>query len=97
NTRSRPNTTRDKGSRTHRSPRASRLLTMRSAKCTVCLQSFFFGRYRAVPVLLALGCLGVSGTTRAGEWKLGASIGAGVTLTDNVFLAPPGQQETDLV
>jgi len=33
----------------------------------------------------------------AAEWKLGAQVGVNGTLTNNVNLAPPGQQEADFV
>src|SRR5215813_10516515 len=33
----------------------------------------------------------------SGEWKFGTSIGANLTATDNVFLAPAGQAQSDLV
>jgi uncharacterized protein (PEP-CTERM system associated) len=69
---------------------------MRPAKCIVSLL-LLLRRRRRDTICLNLILVGLCAPCAAGEWKLGASIGAGLQLTDNVFLAPAGQQEADLV
>ena len=69
---------------------------MRAAKCSLYL-FLLFRRRRYRVWLQLLICLCAPGTILGAEWKLGASIGSQLTLTDNVFLAPSGHQESDLV
>ncbi len=69
---------------------------MRPAKCTVYLLSLLCRRRNTVWLRLLLICLCAPTAAPCGEWKLGASIGVGLTLSDNIFLAPAGQQQTDL-
>jgi uncharacterized protein (PEP-CTERM system associated) len=47
-------------------------------------------------VALALGTLG-AGTARAGDWDTDLRLGLTPTYSDNIFLAPPGAEESDLV
>ncbi len=68
---------------------------MRPAKCIVSFVLLLRRRRNAVWLHLIL--VGLCAPCAASEWKLGASISAGATLTDNVFLAPAGQQQADLV
>ena len=66
-----------------------------SAPCP-CLVSYR-RRQRILVCLLGVLFLRAPFHVHAGEWKFGASIGANLTATDNVFLAPAGQEQRDLV
>lgn len=70
---------------------------MRPAKCPVYLLLLLCRRRNTVWLQLILISLFASSAAADTPWKFGASIGAGATLTDNVFLAPSGQQQSDLV
>lgn len=60
-------------------------------------------RRRAAPLAAALALsvgfalAGGSSRSYAGEWTVEPSLSLGATLTDNVSVAPPGQEESDLV
>ena len=54
-------------------------------------------RAAALVVSVGIALAGGSSTSYAGEWTVEPSASLGATLTDNVSVAPPGQEESDLV
>jgi uncharacterized protein (PEP-CTERM system associated) len=69
---------------------------MRPVKCITQLLPACTQRYR-VWLQVMLICLCAPSAAPGAEWKFGTSISASGTLTDNVNLAPPGQQQSDFI
>src|SRR5215470_7057194 len=70
---------------------------MRPAESAPCLRLASCRPVHRIWVCLLATSLCAPFLAHGGEWRFGTSIGANLTATDNVFLAPAGQETKDLV